>query len=86
MSTRAQIAIQTGPDNWAHVYVHFDGYPSHMLNVLAHWTPADIHAAKEIRQACGRAGVFRSTARAPHPATAHLRTLPSLYLAGRCMA
>jgi hypothetical protein len=50
MSTRAQIAIQTGPDEWAHVYVHFDGYPSHMLNVLAHWAPADILAAKEIRQ------------------------------------
>ena len=50
MSTRAQIAIQTGPDKWAHVYVHFDGYPSHMLDVLAHWTPADILAAKEIRQ------------------------------------
>ena len=48
MSTRAQIAIQTGPDKWAHVYVHFDGYPSHMLDVLAHWTPADILAAKEV--------------------------------------
>ena len=50
MSTRAQIAIQTGPDKWAHVYVHFDGYPSHMLPALAHWTPEDILAAKEIRQ------------------------------------
>jgi len=50
MSTRAQIAIQTGPDKWAHVYVHFDGYPSHMLAALARWTPADILAAKEIRQ------------------------------------
>lgn len=27
MSTRAQIAIQTGPEAWAHVYVHYDGYP-----------------------------------------------------------
>jgi hypothetical protein len=78
MSTRAQIAIQTGPDNWAHVYVHFDGYPSHMLNVLAHWTPADIHAAKEIRQACGRAGVFRSTARAGDASRTALRLLPHL--------
>ena len=23
MSTRAQIAIQTGPEEWAHVYVHY---------------------------------------------------------------
>jgi len=50
MSTRAQIAIQTGSDQWAHVYCHFDGYPSHMLPALARWTPADILAAKEIRQ------------------------------------
>jgi hypothetical protein len=35
MSTRAQIAIQTGPDKWAHVYCHFDGYPAHMLPALA---------------------------------------------------
>jgi hypothetical protein len=26
--TRAQIAIQIGPEEWAHVYVHFDGYPA----------------------------------------------------------
>jgi hypothetical protein len=32
MSTRVQIAIQIGPDKWAHVYVHFDGYPAHMLS------------------------------------------------------
>ena len=50
MSTRAQIAIQTGPEEWAHVYIHFDGYPSHMLPALAHWTPGDILAASEIRQ------------------------------------
>jgi hypothetical protein len=50
MSTRAQIAIQTGPDQWAHVYTHYDGYPSHMLPALAHWTPGDILAAREIRQ------------------------------------
>ena len=50
MSTREQIATQTGPDKWAHVYVHFDGYPSHMLPALAHWTPEDILAAREIRQ------------------------------------
>lgn len=50
MSTRAQIAIQTGPSKWAHIYVHFDGYPSYMLPALARWTPEDIFAAREIRQ------------------------------------
>uniref|UniRef100_UPI004048796E hypothetical protein n=1 Tax=Yoonia sp. TaxID=2212373 RepID=UPI004048796E len=50
MSTRAQIAIQTGPVEWAHIYVHHDGYPSHMLPALARWTPGDILAASEIRQ------------------------------------
>lgn len=50
MSTRAQIAIQTGPEEWAHVYTHYDGYPSHMLPALARWTPEDILAAREIRQ------------------------------------
>ena len=37
MSTRAQIAIQIGPEEWAHTYVHYDGYPSHMLPALAPW-------------------------------------------------
>jgi hypothetical protein len=50
MSTRAQIAIQTGPEEWAHVYCHYDGYPSHMLPALARWTPQDILAARQIRQ------------------------------------
>jgi hypothetical protein len=50
MSTRAQIAIQTGPEAWVHVYVHYDGYPSHMLPALARWRPEDILAAREIRQ------------------------------------
>lgn len=50
MSTRAQIAIQIGPEAWAHTYVHFDGYPAHMLPALAAWTPEDILAAREIRQ------------------------------------
>ena len=50
MSTRAQIAIQTGPEEWTHVYCHFDGYPEHMLTALAPWTPEDILAAREIRQ------------------------------------
>ena len=52
MSTRAQIAVQIGPKGWAHVYVHFDGYPAHMLPALAGWTPEDILAAREIRQVC----------------------------------
>ncbi|MDP2738734.1 MAG: hypothetical protein Q8O82_08540 [Pseudorhodobacter sp.] len=50
MSTHAQIAIQIGPDEWAHVYVHFDGDPAHMLPALARWTPEDILEAVEIRQ------------------------------------
>ena len=51
MSTRAQIAIQIGPEEWAHIYFHYDGYPSHMLPALTTWTPEDILAAREIRQA-----------------------------------
>ena len=50
MSTRAQIAIQIGPEEWAQIYVHSDGYPEHLLPALAPWTPEDILAAKEIRQ------------------------------------
>lgn len=50
MSTRAQIAIEVGPGEWAHVYSHYDGYPEHMLPALAPWTPEDILAAIEIRQ------------------------------------
>lgn len=50
MSTRAQIAIEVGPGEWAHVYSHYDGYPEHMLPALAPWTPEDILAASEIRQ------------------------------------
>ncbi|MDF1621193.1 hypothetical protein [Pseudothioclava nitratireducens] len=55
MSTRAQIAIQIGPEEWAHVYVHFDGYPSHMLPALAAWNTEDILAAREIRQVTAEA-------------------------------
>lgn len=55
MSTRAQIAIQISPDEWAHVYVHFDGYPAHMLLALARWKPEDILAAREIRQVTAEA-------------------------------
>jgi hypothetical protein len=55
MSTRAQIAIQIGHEEWAHTYVHFDGYPEHMLPALAAWTPKDILAAREIRQVTAEA-------------------------------
>lgn len=55
MSTRAQIAIQTRPEEWAHIYVHYDGYPEHMLPALATWTPEDILAAQEIRQVTAEA-------------------------------
>jgi hypothetical protein len=50
MSTRAQIAIEIGPEEWAHIYCHYDGYPAHMLPAQAGWTPEDILAAREIRQ------------------------------------
>jgi hypothetical protein len=50
MSTRAQIAIEVRPGEWAHIYCHYDGYPRHMLPALAPWTLGDILAAKEIRQ------------------------------------
>ena len=50
MATRTQIAIQTGPEQWTHFYVHYDGYPSYMLPALARWKPEDILAAREIRQ------------------------------------
>ena len=46
MSTCAQIAIQTGPEEWAHVYIHYDRYPAHMLPALATLMPEDILAAR----------------------------------------
>lgn len=71
MSTRAQIAIQIGPKEWAHIYVHYDGYPEHMLPALAAWTPEDILAAGEIRQVSAEAlDCFdppRSPRILPHP-------------------
>jgi hypothetical protein len=69
MSTRAQIAIQTGPSQWAHIDCHFDGYPSHMLPALARWTPEDILAAREIRHLSIDALDCFASARAPviHP-------------------
>ncbi len=72
-----------------HVYVHYDGYPEHMLPALAAWTPEDILTAREIRQVTAEAlDCFDSPPYAPHPAAPGLRTLPSLCLArrvvGRC--
>jgi len=71
MSTRAQIALQIGPEAWAHTYVHYDGYPSHMLPALAPWSPEDIFAAKEIRQvradALNRFGPPRDPVILPRP-------------------
>ena len=80
MSTRAQIAIQTGPEEWAHVYVHYDGYPSHMLPALARWTPEDILAAGEIRQV--RADELDSfeAPRAPQILPRPTRELSHLYI------
>jgi hypothetical protein len=65
MSIRAQIAIQTGPEEWAHTYVHFDGYPEHMLLALAPWTPQDILAAREIRQVTTEVLDYFDAPRAP---------------------
>ena len=69
MSTRAQIAIQIGPEEWAHVYIHYDGYPEHMLPALAPWTPEDILAARELRQVSAGALECFDPPRAPvtHP-------------------
>jgi hypothetical protein len=50
MDSQAQIAIQISQDEWAHVYVHLDGHPSHMLPALKHWKPEDILSKKEIRR------------------------------------
>jgi hypothetical protein len=79
MSIRAQIAIQTGPEEWAHTYVHFDGYPEHMLLALAPWTPQDILAAREIRQVTTEVLDYFDAPRAPHirhdrPASSHIYT------------
>ena len=75
MSTRAQIAIQIGPDKWAHVYTHYDGYSSHMLPALAVWKPEDIITAREIRQVTPEALDCFSPPRAP-------RILPQLLTEG----
>jgi hypothetical protein len=55
MSTRAQIVIQIGPEEWAHVYVHFDGHLAHMLPALARWKPEDILTARAVRQVMAEA-------------------------------
>ena len=80
MSTRAQIAIQIGPEEWAHTYVHYDGYPSHMLPSLAPWTPEDILAAREIRQVTAEALDCFDPPRAPQILPRPTCELSHLYL------
>ncbi len=80
MSTRVQIAIQTGPEEWAHVYVHFDGYPEHMLPALAHWQPADILAARELRSVSAERLEAYDPPRAPQIEPVPTRAFEYLYL------
>jgi hypothetical protein len=80
MSTRAQIAIQTGPEAWSHVYIHYDGYPGHMLPALAHWTPEEILAAREIRQVRKDEIDSFETPRDPHVLPRPTRELSHLYV------
>ncbi len=39
MSIHARIAMQIDPNDWAHVYGHFDDYSAHMLPALVRWKP-----------------------------------------------
>ena len=80
MSTRAQIAIQIGPEEWAQIYVHYDGYPSHMLPALTAWTPEDILAAREIRQVTAQALDCFDPPRAPRIMPRPTCELSHLYL------
>lgn len=80
MSTRAQIAIQIGGREWAHVYCHYDGYPEHMLTALKTWTPNDILAAREIRQVSAQALECFDPARPPEIFTQPTRTFDHLYI------
>lgn len=80
MSTRAQIAIQTGPEGWAHVYVHYDGYPEHMLAALHAWMPEDILAAREIRQVSAEALDCFDPTRAPQVLPRPTRAFGHLYV------
>ena len=80
MSTRAQIAIHIGPEEWAHVYVHFDGYPAHMLPALARWKPEDILAAREIRQVTTEALDCFAQPRAPRMLPRPTREFTHLYM------
>jgi hypothetical protein len=80
VSTRAQIAIQIGPEEWAHVYVHFDGYPAHMLPALARWKPEDILTGIEIRQVTPEALDCFSPPRAPRILPRPTREFAHLYM------
>jgi hypothetical protein len=79
MSTRAQIAVQIGPEEWAHVYVHFDGYPAHMLSAPDPWKPDDILAAREIREVTPEALVCFSPSRDPRVLLRPTREFAYLY-------
>ncbi len=80
MSPRAQIAIQIGPEEWAHVYVHFDSYPAHMLPALPRWKPEDILTAREIRQVTPEALDCLSLSRDPRIMPRPTRELAHLYM------
>ena len=80
MSTRAQIAIQIGPEEWARVYVPFDGYPAHMLPALARWKPEDILTAREIRQVMPEALDCFSPPRGPRILLRPTREFAHLYM------
>jgi hypothetical protein len=80
MSTRAQIAIQICFEEWAHVYVHFDGYPAHMLPALARWKPEDILTAGEIRQVTAEALDCFSPPRDPRILPRPTREFAHLYM------
>jgi hypothetical protein len=79
MSTHAQIAIRTGPGEWTHVYVHYDGYPAHMLPALAGWTPEQVLAAREIRQVTPDALDAFDPPRAPRRLSRPTREMSHLY-------
>jgi len=50
MSTHAYLVVRDPEtEEYTHVYVHFDGYPEHMLESLPSWSPQDILESRDIR-------------------------------------
>lgn len=49
MSTNATISVKTPSDEYANVYVHYDGYPSNMIPALANHSDEEIITAQDIR-------------------------------------